>query len=935
MISLLFQKLIHKKWMVICLLVGNILLIAVSVSHPLYRSSSFQRMLTDEFKEFEETNQTNPAVFKVMIKKAANTSGANLSAVDNFVKQSVETFDLPVKRQTNFFSTMSQLSTPVIERDDQDVFSFIIAAMTDINDHIELVYGRFPNEGLTEDGYIEVMAPEICVSAQNVLLDEEFSLNRLYDYSGNENIKIRVVGIFKPLNSSDSYWVEKPSGFAGTVFVSMDTFKELFMKDESYEDIYSLSLSYYTIWDYEEIRPQDVKRMRNVTEELENTKTFGKFVQRNQYIKILESYSAKAKKVEASLIILEVPALLLLCAFLYMISGQMVEMEQTEITLLKSRGAKRSQIIFLYFGQSLVLGLISLGLGLPLGTLMCKVLGSASDFLEFSSKRELKVVYTSDVALYAGGALLLGIIMTLIPVIKYSKLTIVTAKQMLRRKKKTFWKSAFLDVIFLLISLYGFYSFNKTQGNVIEAVLSGESLDPLLYFSSSLFILGASLLFLRLQPILVTFIYKLRKNKMSPAVFVSFMDAKSAGKKQEFIMIFLMLTVALGIYNAYVARTIVSNAEKNASYVNGCELAIKEVWSDNSKTVEMDPSVEFKYYEPDFSKYEVIEGVEATAKVLNKSMSVSTGGKNFTSRLMGIYPSDFSKISSMDDGLLYYDYYDYLNVLASVDNACLVSENFMIEKGLKIGDVITFHDSKSDSVTTKIYGFFNYWPSYSPNTYSLNSDGSIQVESNYLIVANLSYLESNWSVTPYEVWLKTSDLAEGFYKYLEDTPTLRLTKLEDLSEIKEEIRTDTLFQGTNGILTMTFIIVLILCAVGYMIYWIMSIRSRELLFGVLRATGMRKKEIMSMLITEQLLCGLYSILAGSLIGFLTSYLYVPLVESAYAASNQVLPLELVFSGQDMLKLFASIGVVILICVVVIVRIVSKMDISKALKLGEE
>lgn len=49
--------------MVLSLLVGNILLVAVAVSYPMYRNSSFQRMLTDEFENYREKNAVWPAVW--------------------------------------------------------------------------------------------------------------------------------------------------------------------------------------------------------------------------------------------------------------------------------------------------------------------------------------------------------------------------------------------------------------------------------------------------------------------------------------------------------------------------------------------------------------------------------------------------------------------------------------------------------------------------------------------------------------------------------------------------------------------------------------------------------------------------------------------------------------------------------------------------------
>ena len=67
----------------------------------------------------------------------------------------------------------------------------------------------------------------------------------------------------------------------------------------------------------------------------------------------------------------------------------------------------------------------------------------------------------------------------------------------------------------------------------------------------------------------------------------------------------------------------------------------------------------------------------------------------------------------------------------------------------------------------------------------------------------------------------------------------------------EAVSKDPLLQGTNGVLTMSFIVMLVLCTAGYLIYWIMSIRAREMVFGVLRACGMHKGEIFKMLFMEQ------------------------------------------------------------------------------------
>lgn len=933
MFSLMLQKLFHKKWMLFCLLIGNILLISVAISHPLYRTSSFQRMLTDEFKAYEESTGEWPTTFSLTYRKSGKTQGTAVETVQAFVDKAGVGYGVGIKHNIRFFTLNEIKLVPETERYNSKDRSMRISYLSDINDHVELVAGRYPEDGISEEGYLEVMVSRTAEQAQDLLLDETYTSEKFTEADGTP-IRIKVVGIFVKLNEDECYWQDSMDTLKKEGFITEATFNELFLDTYEEQTYYGLNMSWYQVWDYSTIRPSDVKRIRAYSEELANNKNYSKAIQESNYAEILDSYSTKAKKVEASLLILQIPALLLLCSFLYMISGQMLEMEQNEISILKSRGATRTQIVWLYVMQSVLVGLISLIAGIPLGRLICMVLGSTSNFLEFSVSRELSVQYSTDIVYYAAGAFLVGVMMTVIPVIGYSRVGIVNLKQGKHKGRRSLWKMAFLDIICLGIALYGYYNYMRNRDSIMQDILAGESLDPMIYLSSSLFILGAGLFLIRIQPMLIKLFFKLFKNLVKPSTYASLVGTLRSGKKQEFIMLFMIMTVALGIYNATVARTIVANAEANATYLSGADVVLKEKWKDNSLSISEGDTEKLKYTEPDYNRYGLIQDFENHTKVLRASSRINSGKVSVTGTIMGIIPAEFAKVTSLDGEMNPYDFYDYLNVLASVENGALVSENFMIKNGLSLGDFVTFQDANFGRVTVRIYGFFTYWPTYEPYTYVTNKDGSVIKEDNYLVVTNLVYVQDKWGVTPYEIWAKT-DNTEPLYEFIAETPKLKIAKFSDLSKEKEYIRTDTLFQGTNGILTMSFAIVLLLCAVGYLIYWIMSIRSRELLFGILRAMGMKKREITWMLILEQICCGLYSILAGTIVGFLSAKLYVPLVQSAYAADNQVLPLTLIMSRDDITKLFAVILGVMLVCLFIIGRIVSRMNISSALKLGED
>jgi putative ABC transport system permease protein len=153
----------------------------------------------------------------------------------------------------------------------------------------------------------------------------------------------------------------------------------------------------------------------------------------------------------------------------------------------------------------------------------------------------------------------------------------------------------------------------------------------------------------------------------------------------------------------------------------------------------------------------------------------------------------------------------------------------------------------------------------------------------------------------------------------------------DLVELKNE----SVFQGTNGVLTISFIVVLLLCATGFLIYWILSIQSRTLQFGIFRAMGMSQREVLTMLVVEQIFISGTSIGGGVLVGRLVSKFFVPLIQIAYSTADRVLPLDIIDAAGDYLRLGFVIGLMIVVCMIVLGVLISKIKITQALKLGED
>ena len=933
MFGLSLKKLWHKKWMNISLLVGSLLLVGTLVSFPVYKSAAFNKMIVDEFSNYIETDGAWPAYFHIQASSRKEPGGETMTRLENLMPKLYEDFDVTERNTIIYYYLLAADAHSTSSRDDSKVLNFSLCTMSGLEDHASMIAGEmYSDDGLTDDGAIEVVVSQSTLVNESFLIGETIEFDNLNDVSGNP-IRVYIKGVFDKADSSDLYWVNKPSNLRSNVLMNTELFKQMFTGDNAGK--YNITCNYYAQFEYESIDEKQVDAFIAKDDYYKNESAYRSVLQETPYRELLDDYLEKKGRISETLIILQVPVLVMLAAFLLMISGQMYELEKNEISVIKSRGSSRAQIFRLYLYQGSFITLLGALGGIPLGLFLARVLGATGNFLEFDFTNYLNVNLTKEGLLYA----LLGIVMCLLcitlPAIKHSKVTIVNLKQSKAVGKKPLWQKLFLDVILLLVSLYGYYSFNK-NANISVSVSSGEGLDPLLYISSSLFILGGGLLFLRIQPELIRLIYIIGKKLWKPASYVSFMDNIKNSRKQQLIMLFMILTVSLGMYSATVARTILDNGIRNTEYIDGADVIVKEVWKvltdeNNASTGE--------YLVPDYNKYAAMDIASKYTRVIDDTAAyVYSGEKNDRQvcTLLGIHTKEFGETTSLEKGLNEKQYYSYLNDLAVKEGGVLVSSSFATILGYKVGDTLNYYNSGSKALSGTIVGFFDYFPGYIPSETAVNADGSAYTKDNFMIVTHYDYLVNKLGTTPYEVWIKLNDgvTDTDVYNWF-DEHDVELSKYVNRLTDLDKTKNDPLLQGTNGILTLSFVVTMVLCAIGYLIYWVMSIKERELMFGVLRAMGLHKGEIIHLLINEQIYCGLFSVLAGAVVGKITSILYVPILEEAFASRTQALPMKLITNPTDMVRLSLFVGGVMLIALLVLLVLVSKMNVTKALKLGEE
>lgn len=932
MLRYILRKMISKKWLFIALLIGNILLTGIAASNPLYADAVMQRMLTDDMDAYLTKKNAYPGLVSVFFNGSVKKNG--LIKENEALAHAVPAdFGVPARMEVRRYFTSPMQNQPLIERDDAKISSIGLGALEDVAAHARIVAGRMFDSERRADGTVEVIVSQRALVELNLLMGERREFPKLTDADG-QPIVIEVVGVYDVSDVEDPYWVRSPSSYKSECLLDFDLFNRLFVR----EDLpVALSGCWYELLDAEQMSARNAQAL------YETALKYQEMGKNRQYLTvtvafsdILKNHIAQARRVRVTLWVLQAPIYILLAAFVFMVSRQILETEEAEISVLKSRGVSGGQILSMYLLQSCLLALAGTAAGVPLGALITQALGSANAFLEFVSRRALPVRVGRETALYALAAAAVSILAMVLPVRRYAKVSIVAQKQKKARRARPFWQKAFLDVIALGTALYGLYSFNGQKAQLAERILAGEVPDPLLFLCSSLFIIGAGLVAIRLIPLFISAVFRVFRRLWSPALYASFLKVLRQRANQDFIMIFLVMTIALGVFNAQTARTINDSAEENTRYVTGADVVLREKWESNADQVAENPSLDLIYYEPDYGVYQTMEGAASVCKVFtdaNVSCSVP-GGTLKKTLLMAIDTDAFGRTAWFDASLLPHHINEYLNAMAQNARAVLVSANFRDEYGLKLGDVINYWNTDSESTRGIIYGFVDYWPGYAPFTHEKSADGVYRETENHLIVANLSQVQDVMGVRPYSVWVRAKDGAQFLYDYAETSGT-RYAVFEDVDAKIVEMKNDPMIKSLNGVLTVGFIVALALCFIGFLMYWILSIRQRTLQFGIYRAMGMRMREILTMLLNEQLCISVLSIAVGAAVGHLAAKLYMPLIQIAYASSDSYLPLRTSVDVSDTLRLLVIVAVMLIACMAILFTIIRRMKIAQALKLGED
>ena len=936
MTRLVLRRLRGRGWLAVGLGASASLSVALLASVPLYSNGVLQRLLTRDLEQHQMRTGRHPGTASLDVNLYQLRHRGDRAELVGEIQSMLQGSLVPALR-VPLAAQMHSIAMDHLHGDrppgdplaGQRV-AVDVQAFAELPDHVVVTNGRmFGSEA--RDGVYEAIVTAAA------FLDLGLQFGRTYhlsDLLGDvPRLSVQVVGVFDVRDARDLYWFDQFRTLDASFVIDYD----LFARDFLATDTRNLARSrwYYAI-DYHQLKVTDIDNVLARHDDYRRLATAREIEFEFTIAPLLVSYRERAAVLSRTLTFLQIPSVLILAFLIVMLAQLVIDMDRSEIASLKSRGASHRELVAGYLFEAGFLGCVGVVFGLPLAVLIVGFIGTSNGFLDFVARPPLPLIAGWPLPLFAVGGAVVFVAAMVPPLGRAVRVSIVGAKTSLSRAAPAVpWKRLFPDVLLLLLAGYAFLSFRQRQQ--MDALLpTGTSpIDPVLFLASTAFVLGGGLLILRAFPAIVRSLVRVGERSWPPYVYAGLLQVGRSRGHQYFVMIFLILTLGMGFYNSTTARTINKSGDDELGYRIGADLALQPTFANDiaieQQGVEMGAaSPPIQYRAPPIEPYRALPGVASATRVFQteRARAVLADGQRERVRVMAIAPTEFADVAWFRRDLLPVHWYHYLNLLTAAPQAALLSATARDDFGVRRGDrvFLSWHDQLP--VEVLVYGFVDFWPG---DRSAFGSPDTVP-----FVVANFDYLFSKMATEPHEIWLDLDGDASRAAVYdAIDAQRLSLVSLRDLAQERSAARNDPLLQGTNGVLTFGFVTAVVVSVIGYLLYWQFALRQRTLQFGLFRAIGMSRRQVVGMLMTEQLLATAYAVVGGIAIGQLSALVFVPLLELAQPAGHLLLPFRVTALASDYARFYVVAGAMLALGAVIFRSVVRRTRAHEALKLGEE
>jgi putative ABC transport system permease protein len=954
--------------LVLALVAGFVVAVALVASIPLYSDAVGYRTLRTELDPDAETNPRPPFAFMF---SHTDSNDAPLpadrfqKADQYFMSSAANDLGLPKQSLVRYANTDKLRLFPAKAGGSPTGDPLLWANVgfaSDIEQKIEFTDGKRPAPSVGKDRPAEIMVNERFADKTGAQVGEEFLLLNGDNGGSPFSLPVRIAGIWRPRNPNDAYWFIRPDSLEDVLLVPEQTYKQRVAPQGSNARAQTL---WYLILDGSNVRNQDVPNLlgriratlRHVDELLPGV-TMPVSPRQG-----LEGQYSRVRLLTISLVVFSIPILALIGYFIIMVAGMVVQRQQNEIAVFRSRGVSRVEVLGIYLLEGVLLGALALVVGIYLAQYAAMLMGWTRSFLFFEPRSDVTIRLSRDGL--RGGLWVIGLtlVASLLPALGAAGHTIISYKQDRARSiARPLWQRLYLDLLLLIPAYYGYRQL-VARGTI--SVLGRESpggdpfTNPLLILTPAFCMLALALLALRLFPLVTAGVGWLIARLPGVSGMLALRYLTRTPRSYTGPVLLLILTLSLATFMASMARTLDQHLNDQVLYDVGARMRIADLGQNtqnpgsppgasggtgggggaasggaggaaggaaSSGGGASKPNSGPQYLFLPVSDYLKIPGVRDATRVTRGTTAAQVTESTTPGTLLGIDRMDFPRVAAWRQDYARESLGALMNALGATPEGLLVSRGFLNEKGLSVGSKLTLDlrdTGEPKPGTFVIVGAVDYFPTLYPE------DGPF-------FIANADYLfEVEGDMFPYEVWLDTTPGTTS------DQVQVGMNKLNMPAIVSDEAPGTIVVaqerperQGLYGLLSVGFLSSALLTGLGFLFYSVVSFQRRFIELGMLRAIGLSVRQMAVLLLWEQALIIGMGILAGTALGIGISRYFIPFLQVRGGEHPQTPPFVVLIAWDQIRLIYLIFAVLLGLALSVVAVMLLRMKIFQAVKLGE-
>jgi hypothetical protein len=259
----------------------------------------------------------------------------------------------------------------------------------------------------------------------------------------------------------------------------------------------------------------------------------------------------------------------------------------------------------------------------------------------------------------------------------------------------------------------------------------------------------------------------------------------------------------------------------------------------------------------------------------------------------------------------------------------IASRGFMEGGGFETGDDALLYINRQYVAVTFV-GVVDYFPSWDPTQREellvANLDTLQAIAARVPLLASGAYPREAWigDVTGLDLSPEALQIGPGA------APGVILTEA-----LRQEAASDPLIAASwEGILFISFASVLLLTALGFVVYSFLTAQARSLEFAILRTMGFSTRQIFGLVSFEQLFVIVAGVLVGTLLGMPLSGLMIDFMGVTEHGEEVVPPIVTEISWSTVLTVYSLLAVVFVATIIALALLYSRLSVHRALRMGE-